>query len=118
MDVRVTDKRIETLKWRVQCDLARLPEDFYPWPQYVGGLLAYSDRERDGIVVDLKAAKVAYMIIAEPQPESGLVAQLQGRVNSRSEALAALQSGIVPPALGDIEQLKARITALEAKSVI
>jgi len=118
MDVRVTDKRIETLKWRVQCDLAKLPEDFYPWGQYIGGLMAYLDSERDEIVAYLKAAKIAYTVTAEPQPNPDLLAKLQGRVNSRSEALAALQTQVVPPTLGDIEQLKARITALEAKSVI
>ena len=118
MDVRVTDRQIETLKWRVQCELAKVSQDAYPWPQYAGGLMAYSDAERDEIVAHLKAAKVAYTITAEPQPNPALVAQLQGRLSSRSEALAALQAGVVPPTLGDIEQLKARITALEAKSVI
>ena len=79
--------------------------------------LAYTAGERDEITHELDAAKIAYKLLAEDQPDAELLTNLQGRVSSRSEALAALQAGKVPPNLDDIEHLRARVADLEAQIV-
>jgi hypothetical protein len=115
MDLRVDDQKIVPLRYRIRCDLmAAMPNPMLPppWPTDERGFLAYSDAERDEIAAALANAKVAYTIDAIPQPDPTLLAACQGKVRSRSEALAALAAGKPPVTLeaiaADVEELKAR----------
>jgi len=89
MDLRLDDNRIIPLKHRLLCDPRKLPEGF-PWPTDARGVLAYTAAERDAITAALDKAKLAYTIEAVDQPSPAHVALLQGKVHSRSDALAAL----------------------------
>ena len=93
-----------------------------------GRLLTYSAEERDEITHELDAAKITYKLLAEDQPDTAHLALLQGKVNSRSDALAALEAlgkGETPAIpelrLKAIEaaaaDLDARLTTVEEKPV-
>ncbi|HUU54483.1 MAG TPA: hypothetical protein VMY87_06130 [Armatimonadota bacterium] len=89
MDLRLDDNQIIPLRYRVLCDLRALPQEF-PWPTDARGILAYTAAERDAIAAALDKARLPYTIEAVDQPSPAHVALLQGKVHSRSEALAAL----------------------------
>jgi hypothetical protein len=111
MDCKVIGSQIAPLKYRIR------PEQPLPrgldiaWPtDDSAAILAYSDAERDGIVGILTSAAIEFTVKVEPQPDPALLAACQGKVHSRSEALAALAAGKPPVTLetiaADVEQLK------------
>lgn len=122
MNVRLVGDRIEAAIWLVVPE--RMPEwdpltEIAPaWDTHEHGIYAYSDEERDEIVAVLRAKGVKATIEAADQPDAELLAKLQGRVSTRSEALAALGSGKVPPIIDDITDLDDRVKELESTSEI
>ncbi|HUU55651.1 MAG TPA: hypothetical protein VMY87_12095 [Armatimonadota bacterium] len=118
MDLRLDDNQIIPVKWRLRCDLKRLPLET-PWPTDHEAVLAYSDAERDAIAAALDKAKLPYTIEAVDQPSPAHLALLQGKVHSRSEALAALAALAAgeTPAIPELrlEELEQKVKALEVK---
>jgi len=124
MDLRVIDARIEPLLCRIACDLqkvpldpvTRLPKDpRLEAPTDDSAFLAYSAAERDTIHAALLAAKLAYQTVPADQPDPAILAACQGKVRSRTEALAALAAGRAPVTLAD---LSARVTQLETATPV
>jgi len=91
MDIRVDDNQIIPVTHRLVCDLRKLPEDFTHRTDD-RGILGYSDAERDAIAAALDKLKLPYIVEAVEQPDPAHLAQLQGHVSSRTEALAALEA--------------------------
>jgi hypothetical protein len=79
---------VEALLCRVECDAAKLGEVL--WPRYKAGFLAFTAEEQRDIVAALEAAHLPYRVLPAEQPEPAALATLQGRVATRSEALARL----------------------------
>jgi len=128
MDCRVCDGRIEPLLYRIACDLKAIPIDpetgrpldpRLEAPTDDAAFLAYSDAERNDIQAGLLAAKIAYNTRREGQPDPTLLAACQGKVGSRSEALAALAAGSAPETTeslaAKVKELDAQVKALAAK---
>jgi len=112
MDVRVTDGVIEPLKCRITPGKAvplSTAVELGPMDDH-GRLLAYTDREISDITKALDALGVGAIILTEDQPDPTLLAACQGKLHSRSQALAALATGKAPITLeaiaADVEQLK------------
>lgn len=121
MDCQVDDGHIIPLRCRLVCDLKRLPEDF-PWPTDADAVLAYTDAERDAIAAALTEIDIPHTAELVDQPDSAHLALCQGKVTSRTEALAALTAlsdGLTPK--GDkfrLALLEQDVTILkEAKAV-
>ena len=112
MDLRMDDKQIIPLRFRIRCDLKLVDHNYYPWPTDFQGILAYNDAERDQICAALDKAKIPYTIEAVDQPDLTLLAACQGKVTSRSEALTALAAGKPPVTL---ESIAARVEVIESK---
>jgi len=122
MDLRLDDQQIIPLKWRIRCDLARLPVDSV-WTTDADAVWAFSDAERDAIAAALDKARLLYTIEPVDQPDPAHLTLLQGKVHSRSEALAALATlaaGETPPIPElQLAQIDQRVKDLEiAKEVI
>jgi len=113
MDCRVDDGQIIPLRYRISCEIERLPEQF-AWPAHDGAVLAYSDDERKTITGALDKLNIPYSIEALQQPDPAVLAACQGKVSSRTEALAALAAGRPPASLSDLQQ---RVEQLEATSL-
>jgi len=97
MDCRVTDGQVEPLVCRIEykrpAEWDTLERAEGQWPHDdAGRALAYTTAERDEITHALDAAKITYKVVAEDQPDAAHLAQLQGHISSRSEALAALEA--------------------------
>ena len=118
MDCRLDDTTVVPLLCRVE--YARPKEwdaesEHGLWPHDdAGRALAYTVAERDAIVAELDAAKIVYRVAAEGQPDPVVLAALQGRATSRTEALALLASGKVPPTIDEIVE---RVKELEARPI-
>jgi len=122
MDLRVDDDQIIPVTHRVVCDLRALPQEF-PFPTDDRGILAYSTTDRDAIATALDKLKLPYTIEAVDQPSPVHLALLQGKVHSRSEALAALTAlaAGATPAIPELQLslIDQRVKDLEiAKEVI
>lgn len=91
MDCRVDDGQVITVKYVIVCDLSALPDEF-SWSTDDRGVRAFSDDDRDAIMVDLDELKLPYTVEPVDQPDPSHLAQIQGHVSSRSEALAALDA--------------------------
>jgi len=118
MELRLDDNQIIPLKWRLRCDLKRLAAEF-AWPTDAEAVWAFSDAERDAIAAALDKVKLPYTIEPVDQPNPAHLALLQGKVHSRSEALAALAAlaaGDTPdiPELR-LKELEQKVKALEEK---
>jgi len=119
MDVRVSDGRVEPLFARVKAAWKPMEGEISPWPQDdlgsfladdLGSFLAFSQAEVDAMLaLDPKA-----QVFPEPQPDPTLLAALQGKVSSRSEALACLAAGKVPVTIQDLDQ---RMRAVETRAI-
>ena len=114
MDLKVDDGNIIPLLYRIRCDLKLIGQelDSFPWPTDALGALAYTDAERTQICAALDKAKVTYTIEAVDQPDPTILAACQGKVTSRTEALAALAAGKPPVTL---ETIAARVDVIESK---
>ncbi len=117
MDIRVIDKQIHPLLARVLITNTEFsaPQrealaELHPTDNE-GRLLAYSEEEIRGFRDALEALGLRYGVAPEDQPDPALLSSLQGRFQTRTEALAALEAGEVPPTLAD---LAARVSTLEA----
>jgi len=113
MDCRVDDGQISPLQWEIRCDLAALPDTFL-WPTGDRAVLAYSDEERDTITAALDKLKIIHTVQAVDQPDPALLAACQGKVHTRTEALAALAAGKPPLTLADLDS---RLTNLEPSQI-
>lgn len=104
MDIRVDDDQIIPVTHRVACDLAKAGDDL-PFARDDRGLLAYSAAERDTIAAALDKLKLPYTIEPVDQPDPAHLALLQGKIHSRSEALAALAALTVgqTPAIPELQ---------------
>ena len=118
MNLRIDDQQIIPLRWRLRCDLPRLPIDS-SYATDSEAIWAFSDDERDAIAAALDKLKLPYTITAVDQPDPAHLALLQGKVRSREAAfaaLAALAAGETPaiPELR-LEELEQKVKALEVK---
>ena len=87
------------------------------WSKTDAGFAATTAAERDRIAAALERALVPYTIDTRT-PDQAFLSQLEGRVTTRSAALAAMATGTLPPVLSDIADLNARVdevTAAQAK---
>ena len=109
MDCRVDAGQIIPVSHRIICDPKGLTESNH-WRTYEEGILAFSDQDRDTITAALDELKIPYTIEAVDQPDAALLAACQGKVRTRSAALAALAAGKPPVTLADLDQ---RLTNLE-----
>lgn len=126
MDCMIEDKRIITLKWRVEYkrpvewDESDEPGVMYgQWPHDgEGRALVYTAGELGAVIAELDAARITYKLVEEDQPDPELLERLQGRVTMREEVFAALQSGKVPVILSDLEGLQERVKTLEDAKIL
>jgi hypothetical protein len=104
MDIRLTDSQIQPLLYRIALSVGQVGNlSILPAPtDDSGSYLAYSEAERDAILVTLAAAGLTATVTAEDQPDPTLLAACQGKFLSRSDALAAIQSGTPPVTLDDL----------------
>jgi len=119
--IRIDGSVVEPLLARFRCDLGAVYElmrDDVPWSDDGTALLAFDAEEERAIPETLDKLHIEFTRNGEDQPDAELLAKLQGKVNSRSEALAALESGKVPTTMQGLEQtvedLNQRVVTLEA----
>jgi hypothetical protein len=115
MDLRVTPTTIQPLLSRIAPDqpLPVDPDRAPPGPtDDAGRFLVYTAEEQTTVTDALHGAGITYKILAEDQPDPALLEACQGRVATRSEALAALAAGRPPATLTDLE---ARMESAEAR---
>ena len=119
IDCMVEGGQVIPVMARVTCDLVKLDasDQDRDWPDDGTAVLVFSEQEREEVIRACDKARLPYSVKEEPQPDPELLAKLHGRVTSRSAAVAALESGIVPGILADIPALDERLKEVEAKPI-
>jgi len=115
MDLRVTDNQIQPILSRIRPSAPMPGNGSDP-------ALPLAPAERDAITKALEAAAIPYTIAPESQPDPTLLAALQGKVATRTQALAALAAGKPPITIADLalrlDKAAADITTLQSKVAI
>ncbi len=114
MDLRVIDTQIQPLLSRITPDKP-IPDTgsagVSPAPvDDLGRFLSYTPEEQLAITKALDALEITYKVLPEDQPNPTTLANCQGRVATRSQALAAIAAGKPPTTIADLDT---RITDAE-----
>jgi hypothetical protein len=97
--------------YHIVCDLeAAAPacSEQGAWSRSDVGFVAPTAAERDRIEAALTRARVPYTVNMRA-PDQEFLRRLEGRVTTRSAALAAMATGTLPPLLSDITEMSARL---------
>ena len=120
IDCMVEGGQVIPVLARVTCDLVKLgaSDEDRDWPDDGTAVLVFSEQEQEAVVRACERARLPYSIAAAEQPDPDVLAKLQGRVTTRTAALAALQAGRVPAVLADILAIDERLKEIEERPVV